>query len=68
MAFQQNAFQHNAFQVGIGGAAVSATPLRTLMGVGLGVRMLAGAQLKESMTRRKLFKTVVAIMLPWKGK
>ena len=67
MAFQQNAFQHNAFQVQVSdtGAAVR---MRSLMGVGLGIRMLAASQLKNDLTRRQLFKTFAGIFYPWKGK
>lgn len=68
MAFQQNAFQHNAFQVQVVGAGADATPMRTLMGVGLGVRLLAASQLKKDLSRRQLFKTVTALFYPVKGK
>jgi len=67
MAFQQNGFQQNGFQVQVpGGGAVVETPVRTMMGVGLGVRLLATAQLKEHVSRRKLAKILTTILLPWK--
>jgi len=67
MAFQQNGFQHNGFQVQVSsGGAVVGTPVRTMMGVGLGVRLLATVQLKEDVSRRKLAQLLTAILLPWK--
>ena len=67
MAFQQNAFQHNAFQVQVvGGAAATATPLRQMMGYGLSIRLLAASQLQKDISRRQLGKTIVALLIPWK--
>lgn len=67
MSFQHNGFQQDGFQVQVpGGGAVVETPVRTMMGVGLGVRLLATAQLKENVSRRKLAQLLTAILLPWK--
>lgn len=65
MSFQQNAFQHNAFQVQVpsGGDEFR---FRTLMGVGLGVRLLAATNLKKDLSRRQLGKTLVALLFPVK--
>ncbi len=43
-------------------AGATATPMRSLMGVGLGVRLFAASQLRESLSRRKLFKLVGALL------
>ena len=48
------------FNAGTVGA--TATPMRSLMGVGLGVRLIAASQLRESLSRRKLFKLVGALL------
>lgn len=66
MAFQQNAFQHNAFQVQVVGGADAAIPLRQMMGYGLSIRLLAASQLQKDISRRQLGKTIVALLIPWK--
>lgn len=67
MSFQQNAFQHNAFQVQVeSGGAAAVVPFRTMMGVGLGVRLLAVSQLAEPLERRKLAQVLIAMLLPGK--
>jgi hypothetical protein len=68
MSFQHNGFQQNAFQVQVVGAVGGEIPMRTLMGVGLGVRLLAASRLKENLSRRQLFKTFVGLCFPVKGK
>lgn len=65
MSFQHNGFQQNAFQVQIvGGGGVVEIPYRTMMGVGLGVRLLATTQLVEPLKRRELAKVLIAMLLP----
>jgi hypothetical protein len=66
MSFQHNGFQHNAFQVQVGGADGAVIPYRTMMGVGLGVRLLAASQLVDPVERRTLAKLLVAMLLPGK--
>jgi len=66
MSFQHNAFQHNAFQVQVVGAGLAVIPYRTMMGVGLGVRLLAATQLTEPIERRQLAKVILAMLLPGK--
>jgi len=67
MSFQHNAFQHNAFQVQVeGGGAAAVIPYRTMMGVGLGIRLMATAQLAEPLERRKLAQVIITMLLPGK--
>jgi hypothetical protein len=42
------------------------TPMRTLMGVGLGVRLLAASRLVQPGTRREFMKRTLACFLPYK--